>query len=25
MKEVTKVPLDKTPRGLDLSPDGKRL
>ncbi len=25
MKEVTKVPLDKTPRGLDLSPDGKKL
>lgn len=25
MKELTKVPLDKTPRGLDLSPDGKRL
>jgi YVTN family beta-propeller protein len=25
MKEVTKVPLDKIPRGLDLSPDGKRL
>ena len=25
MKEMTKVPLDKTPRGLDLSPDGKRL
>lgn len=25
MKEIAKVPLDKTPRGLDLSPDGKRL
>jgi YVTN family beta-propeller protein len=25
MKEVTKVPLDKTPRGLDLSPDGRWL
>src|SRR5262245_61340952 len=25
MKELAKVPLDKTPRGLDLSPDGKRL
>jgi YVTN family beta-propeller protein len=25
MKEISKVPLDKTPRGLDLSPDGKWL
>jgi YVTN family beta-propeller protein len=25
MKEMAKVTLDKTPRGLDLSPDGKRL
>jgi YVTN family beta-propeller protein len=25
MREVTRVPLDKTPRGLDLSPDGQRL
>jgi YVTN family beta-propeller protein len=25
MKEIAKVPLDKTPRGLDLSPDGKWL
>jgi YVTN family beta-propeller protein len=25
MKVLAKVPLDKTPRGLDLSPDGKRL
>jgi YVTN family beta-propeller protein len=25
MKEVTRVPLDKTPRGLDLSPDGRWL
>jgi YVTN family beta-propeller protein len=25
MAEVGKVALDKTPRGLDLSPDGKRL
>jgi YVTN family beta-propeller protein len=24
-KEIAKVPLDKTPRGLDLSPDGKWL
>jgi YVTN family beta-propeller protein len=25
MKEITRVPLDKTPRGLDLSPDGRWL
>jgi YVTN family beta-propeller protein len=25
LQEIAKVPLDKTPRGLDLSPDGKRL
>jgi YVTN family beta-propeller protein len=25
MQEIAKVSLDKTPRGLDLSPDGKRL
>ena len=25
MKEIAKVPLDKTPRGLDLSPDGRWL
>jgi YVTN family beta-propeller protein len=25
MKETTKVPLDKTPRGLDLSPDDRQL
>jgi YVTN family beta-propeller protein len=24
-KEVARVPLDKTPRGLELSPDGRRL
>jgi YVTN family beta-propeller protein len=24
-KEVTRVPLDKTPRGLELSPDGRRI
>src|SRR5262249_14245580 len=24
-KEVTRVPLDKTPRGLELSPDGRRV
>ena len=25
MKEAARVPLDKTPRALDLSPDGRRL
>src|SRR5207247_1059523 len=24
-KEVARVPLDKTPRGLELSPDGRRV
>jgi len=24
-KEVTRVPVDKTPRGLELSPDGRRV
>jgi hypothetical protein len=24
-KEVARVPVDKTPRGLELSPDGRRV